>query len=64
MIGNNVDKTQHKLFSTLEELLNPKHPLFALANRIDWREFDSYFKDYYSIVCCVTRMLLNCMKKY
>ncbi|MDR0305356.1 MAG: IS5 family transposase [Chitinispirillales bacterium] len=48
MIGNNVDKTQHKLFSTLDELLNPKHPLFALGNRIDWSEFDSCFKDYYS----------------
>jgi IS5 family transposase len=48
MVGNNVDKTQHKLFSTLDELLNPKHPLFALSNRIDWSEFDSCFKDYYS----------------
>lgn len=29
------------LGARLSELLNPEHPLYVLAERIDWREFDS-----------------------
>ena len=32
---------QCELFGAhLSELLNPEHPLYLLANRIDWRQFD------------------------
>ena len=33
---------QCELFGAqLSELLNPKHPLYVLAERIDWPEFDA-----------------------
>jgi len=33
---------QRQLFGAhLSELLNPEHPLYLLAERIDWRAFDA-----------------------
>ena len=31
---------QPSLFSSLTDLLNQKHPLYLLANKIDWHRFD------------------------
>lgn len=34
-------------YSTFEEQLSRKHPLYILANRINWQQFDETFKDLY-----------------
>jgi IS5 family transposase len=34
-------------YSTFEEQLNRKHPLYILANRINWHQFDEAFKQLY-----------------
>jgi len=36
------------LFSTLEDLLDQQHPLFKLANKIDWQSLEDDFKVLYS----------------
>ena len=40
-------KTQQSLFFDLESQLNQKHPLYLLANKIDWNVFEKAFKDLY-----------------
>ena len=39
---------QPSLFSSLADQLNPKHPLYQLADKIDWRRFESSFSPLYS----------------
>lgn len=39
---------QQSLFFTLEEQLNTKHPLYILANKINWEMFEERFKVLYS----------------
>jgi IS5 family transposase len=40
---------QRQLFGAhLSELLNPEHPLFVIAERIDWRQFDAAIDDCYA----------------
>ncbi|GBU22898.1 transposase [Fibrobacteres bacterium R8-0-B4] len=48
MIGAQPDVGQEKLFSTLPEMLNPKHPLYVLADKIPWSEFEEAFEKNYS----------------
>src|SRR5476649_1365757 len=36
------------MFSGLSYQLNQKHPLYLLANKIDWSVFENAFKVYYS----------------
>ena len=36
------------LFTGLGDQLNQKHPLYLLANKIDWSVFENAFKIYYS----------------
>jgi len=49
MIGKLPDQSQGNLFSTpLVRLLNPQHPLFLLANEIDWKKFEDEFGSLYS----------------
>jgi IS5 family transposase len=36
------------MFSGLSDQLNQKHPLYILANKIDWSVFENAFKIYYS----------------
>lgn len=38
---------QKGLFFSLEDTLNPKHPLYILANKIDWSFFEKEFKKLY-----------------
>ena len=40
-------ETQKGLFFSLEDTLNFKHPLFILANKIDWSFFEKEFKKLY-----------------
>jgi IS5 family transposase len=38
------DESHGDLFrSSLEQILNKKHPLYTLANKIDWNMFDKSF---------------------
>jgi transposase, IS5 family len=46
MMGKN-DKNRY-LFNDLESMLDPKQPLYLLANKINWDEITEWFKDYYS----------------
>ena len=39
--------TQKGLFFSLEDTLNPKHPLYILSNKIDWNLFEKEFKKLY-----------------
>ena len=39
---------QQSMFFTLEDQLNHKHPLYLLANEIDWEKFEDKFKSLYS----------------
>jgi len=47
MLPKPVNKSQLSFFSTFEEQLSRKHPLYILANSIDWVQFDDAFKDLY-----------------
>lgn len=39
---------QQSMFFTLEDQLNAKHPLYILANKINWEVFEDRFKSLYS----------------
>jgi IS5 family transposase len=48
MKGKSPDPSQLDLLrQRLEELLNPKHPLFKLARRIAWDEIEEHFAGLY-----------------
>lgn len=48
MIRKPKDKQQTSFYTTFEEQLNHKHPLYILANKINWQQFEEAFKHYYS----------------
>lgn len=49
MKGKSPDKKQLDFFSQpLEKLLNPRHPLYRLADIMPWDEFEDAFSDLYS----------------
>ena len=43
-----VRRNQQSMFFTLEDQLNAKHPLYILANKINWEMFEDRFKVLYS----------------
>ncbi len=43
MLAKQQDGSQHSLFFSPESTLNHKHPLFILANKIDWEMFEREF---------------------
>jgi len=47
MLSKPVNTFQMSFYSTFEEQLNRKHPLYILANRINWHQFDEAFKELY-----------------
>lgn len=47
MLSKPVNIFQMSFYSTFEEQLSRRHPLYILANRINWQEFDEVFKDLY-----------------
>ena len=49
MLAKKKDKTQLKFYNTFEEQLNHKHPLYILANNINWKIFDDSFSKHYSV---------------
>ena len=43
------DQSQEKLFkSRLDQILDPRHPLFRLSNAIDWEYFEEEFGKFYT----------------
>lgn len=49
MLSKPKNVGQSSLFSTLTDQLDAKHPLYLLANTIDWNVFESAFSKHYSI---------------
>jgi IS5 family transposase len=48
MLAKQKSKGQLGFYSTFEEQLSHHHPLYILANTIDWEVFDEAFKKHYS----------------
>lgn len=48
MIPQPKNTNQISFFSSLEGMINPKHPLYILANKIDWNMFEEAFSPLYS----------------
>ncbi len=48
MLTKPVQSLQSSFFQSLEEQLNRQHPLYLLANRIDWSVFETAFSKHYS----------------
>ena len=49
MLAKQKSTSQIGFFSRFEDQLNQKHPLFILANKIQWQVFDEAFKKHYSL---------------
>ena len=47
MLGKQKTSNQTSFFFRLEDTLNPKHPLYILANRVDWQQFEDAFSPLY-----------------
>ncbi len=43
MLSTKKDNRQLGFYNTFEEQLSRKHPLFILANKIEWKKFDDAF---------------------
>jgi IS5 family transposase len=48
MLPKTKDHQQTSFYTTFEEQLDHRHPLYILANRINWQQFDDAFKPHYS----------------
>ena len=48
MLSKKVNTTQMGFYSTFEEQLSHKHPLYILANQINWQIFGEAFAKHYS----------------
>ena len=48
MLAKQKSPSQIGFYSTFEEQLSHSHPLYILANTIDWNVFDEAFKKHYS----------------
>ena len=48
MLAKQKSTAQIGFYNTFEEQLNHSHPLYILANRIDWNVFEEAFKKHYS----------------
>lgn len=48
MLSKPINTAQLGFYSTFEEQLNRSHPLYKLANAIDWNQFDDAFTKHYS----------------
>ncbi len=48
MLAKRQSDTQLSFYSTFEEQLSHRHPLYTLANKIDWNIFEVAFARLYS----------------
>ena len=49
MLAKQKTDNQKSLFFSFEDTLNKKHPLFILANTIDWNIFEKEFSSLYCL---------------
>lgn len=49
MLSKPANIFQMSFYSTFEEQLSRRHPLYILANRINWQQFGEAFKDLYCL---------------
>jgi IS5 family transposase len=47
MLAKKKTSNQSSFFFSLEDTLNSKHPLYILANRVDWQQFETMFSPLY-----------------
>lgn len=47
MLAKKTTSNQSSFFFSLEDTLNSKHPLYILANGVDWQQFDTAFSPLY-----------------
>jgi len=47
MLSQPINFSQMGFYSTFEEQLNHKHPLYILTNQINWKQFDEGFRNLY-----------------
>ena len=47
MLAKEKTTNQTSLFLTLEDMLDQRHPLYILANKVNWQEFEDAFKTLY-----------------
>ena len=48
MIPKKINPNLNTLFSTFSDQLNQKHPLYLLADKIEWQRFNDAFTTLYS----------------
>ena len=49
MLNKPKDQTQGSLFFSLESTLNQKHPMYILANKVNWQLFEDSFSSLYCL---------------
>ena len=49
MVAKTKNKEQLGFYSTLEEHLSHRHPLYILANQVNWQCFEGAFAPHYSV---------------
>ncbi len=49
MLAKKKTSNQSSFFFSLEDTLNSKHPLYILANRVDWQQFETAFSPLYCL---------------
>jgi len=47
MLSKKKTNNQGSLFLKLEDMLNQRHPIYILSNKVDWKLFDESFKELY-----------------
>jgi len=47
MLHQPTNQNQMGFYSTFEEQLSRKHPIYILANKINWQHFEDAFKNLY-----------------
>ena len=49
MLSKKKDTNQRSMFFGLEDMLNQKHPMYILANKVDWQMFEDSFSPLYCL---------------
>ena len=49
MLSKKKDTQQSCMFLGLKDMLNQKHPMYILANKVDWQMFEDSFSRLYSV---------------
>ncbi|MGC9152094.1 MAG: transposase, partial [Microbacter sp.] len=49
MLSKKKDTTQRSMFFGLEDMLNQKHPMYILANKVNWQLFEDSFLSLYCL---------------